>query len=100
MKTVCVQTLSSADGTLHLDIPVDGPSSIYEVVVVLQPKIDFAKPDTQQDREWPAGCFEATAGAWQGDLVRDQGQFEREAGVGQALQMRKPRRLEGTHCTQ
>jgi hypothetical protein len=76
MKTVCVQTLSSADGVLHLDIPVDAPNSVYEVVVVVQPKIEVAKPDAPEDRGWPAGFFEATAGAWQGDFVRDQGQFE------------------------
>ena len=76
MKTVCVQTLSSANGVFHLDIPADAPNSVYEVVVVSQPKIEVAKSNAPKDRGWPAGFFEATAGAWQGDFVRDQGQFE------------------------
>jgi hypothetical protein len=71
MKTVCIQTLSSADGVLHLDIPVDAPNSAYEVVEV-RPKSDVVKPDAPEDRGWPAGFFEATAEAWQGDFVRDQ----------------------------
>ena len=76
MKTVCVQAVSSADGVLHLDISVDAPNSEYEVLVVVQSNIEVAKPDAPEDRGWPAGFFEATAGAWKGDFVRDQGQFE------------------------
>jgi hypothetical protein len=76
MKTVCVQSQSSADGVFHLDIPVDAANAVYEVIVVLQPKAGDAKPNTPEARGWPDGFFEATAGAWQGDFVRDQGQFE------------------------
>jgi len=76
MQTVCVQSQSGADGVLHLDIPVDAPNADYEVIVVLRPKAHVGKPETPEDRGWPAGFFEATAGAWQGDFVRDQGQFE------------------------
>ncbi|MGP0067700.1 MAG: hypothetical protein ACLQGP_29405 [Isosphaeraceae bacterium] len=75
MQTVHVQSQSSSDGVLHLDIPVESPNADYDVVVVLQPRPAVATV-TPEARGWPPGFFEATAGAWQGDFVRDQGQFE------------------------
>jgi hypothetical protein len=76
MQTLRVQTRSGADRILHLDIPVEAPNATYDVVVVLQPRSDSSAPPTAEERSWPAGFFEATAGAWKGDFVRDQGQFE------------------------
>jgi hypothetical protein len=80
MQTLRVQTRSDADRVLHLDIPVETPNATYDIVVVLQPRSDVTPPAAPEERGWPAGSFESTAGAWKGDFVRDQGQFEeREA---------------------
>jgi hypothetical protein len=76
MQTMRVQSQSSSDGVLHLDIPVEAPNAVYDVVVVLNPSPNVPTPVTPEERGWPAGFFEATAGAWKGDFVRDQGQFE------------------------
>jgi hypothetical protein len=73
MQTPRVQTRSGADRILHLDIPVEVPNATYDVVVVLQPRTEVSTPE---ERGWPAGFFETTAGAWKGEFVRDQGQFE------------------------
>jgi len=76
MQTLYVQSQSGSDGVLHLDIPVEAPNAYYDVVVVLHPRTGAPGPTTPQERGWPVGFFEATAGAWQGEFVRDQGQFE------------------------
>jgi hypothetical protein len=76
MQTLRVQTRSDADRILHLDIPVEVPNATYDVVVVLQPRPEVSAPTAPEERGWPPGFFEATAGAWKGDFVRDQGQFE------------------------
>lgn len=75
MQTLRVQSRSDSDRILHLNIPVEVPNATYDVVVVLQPRSDVPTP-TAEEQGWPAGFFEATAGAWKGDFVRDQGQFE------------------------
>ena len=75
MQTLHIQSQAGADGVIHLDIPVDAPNIDYDVVVVLHPRSEVSKAPTA-DRDWPPGFFEAAAGAWQGDFVRDQGQFE------------------------
>jgi hypothetical protein len=75
MQTLHVQSQSGADGVLHLDIPVEAPNADYNIVVVLHPRSNVSKTQAA-DRDWPPGFFEAPAGMWQGDFVRDQGQFE------------------------
>jgi hypothetical protein len=77
---VHVQSPSSSDGVLHLEIPVEAPKADYDVVVVLHPKSSVSTT-TAADRGWPHGFSEATAGAWRGDFVRDQGQFEEREGL-------------------
>ncbi len=76
MQTLRVRTRSDADRILHLDIPVGVPDATYDVVVVPQPRSDIAAPTTPEERGRPAGFFEATAGAWEGDFIRDQGRCE------------------------
>jgi hypothetical protein len=75
MRTLRVQSRSNADRILHLEIPVETPNSTYDVVV-LQPRSDSPAPTAPEEQGWPSGFFEATAGAWKGDFIRDQGQFE------------------------
>jgi hypothetical protein len=76
MKTLCIRSQSGSDGKLHLEIPVESPNVFYDVVVVTQAGRAVAEAPRFQDGEWPPGFFEATAGMWQGEFVRDQGQFE------------------------
>ena len=60
--------VSTADRTLKLSIPVDKAVERYRVIVLVEPE-DRPPFDTGVN-EWPAGFFERTAGAWQGELVR------------------------------
>jgi hypothetical protein len=76
MKTLCIQSQSGSDGKLHLEIPVETPNAVYDVVIVMQPERTIQAPQVAEEGSWPPGFFDATAGAWQGDFVRDQGQFE------------------------
>ena len=46
------------------------------------PPASLASPSEASETDcWPPGFFEETAGAWQGELVRDQGQFEEREGL-------------------
>ena len=63
MQTVRVLEKTGADGVLHLRIPVGRPEAEFEAVVVLQPKPAAAAVSTPEERGWPPGYFEATAGS-------------------------------------
>jgi hypothetical protein len=84
MQTLRTRAKADAHGVLHLDIRAGTPDFEYEVVVVLQPKAGVAiqpkasesRSETPEELGWPPNFFEETAGAWQGDFIRDQGQFE------------------------
>jgi hypothetical protein len=73
MQTLRTFARADADGVLHLDIPAGTPESEYEVVVVIQPRAAEPRPGTPAERGWPPRFFDETAGAWQGEFVRDQG---------------------------
>ncbi|MBD2103119.1 hypothetical protein [Leptolyngbya sp. FACHB-261] len=49
-----------------------------EVIVLLDSPTSAPQTETPEDRGWPPGFFERTAGAWQGEpLTRgEQGEFE------------------------
>ena len=80
MRTVHVQSQTGSDGILHLEIPVGLPNADFEVVLVIQSRGTAPRTEAGEAHGWPPGFFEETAGAWQGEFVRDQGQFEeREA---------------------
>ena len=66
------------DGTLTLAVPTPLRETDVEVMVVVQP---VALPE---ERGWPSGFFEATAGGWQGEpLVRGpQGEYETREALG------------------
>jgi hypothetical protein len=76
MQTIQIRSQAGEDGVLHLNIPVGTPHAVYQVVVVLQPATAVTAPKSPEELGWPPNFFEETAGAWQGDFVRDQGQFE------------------------
>jgi hypothetical protein len=76
MQTIHVLERTGADGVLHVRIPLGRAEAEYEVVVVVQPRVGAGK-GTPEERGWPPGFFEKTAGAWQGELERaPQGDFE------------------------
>jgi hypothetical protein len=82
MQTVHVQSQTGSDGILHLEIPVGLPNADVDVVLVIQPRGLAPSPEAADEAPgWPPGFFEETAGAWQGALVRDQGQFEEREGL-------------------
>ncbi len=80
MQTVHVQSQTGSDGILHLEVPVGLPNADLEVVLVIQPRSPAPHPEAGEAPDWPPGFLEETAGAWQGELVRDQGQFEEREG--------------------
>ena len=78
MRTVTVHGKTGADGVLHLDIPVGEKNADFEVLVVVQPTVLTASKQTPEERGWPPGFFEQTAGKWQGELQRaPQGEYEK-----------------------
>jgi len=82
MQSVTVRSRVSADGFLHLDIPVGMSVSDvnreFEVMVIYQLIQPEVKPKTPEELGWSPDFFEKTAGAWQGEpLVRgDQGELQ------------------------
>jgi hypothetical protein len=77
MRTIQLVQEAGADKTLQLTIPVDRAGWRYEVVIVVAPEPESSQPPTPEQRGWPAGFFEQTAGAWQGEFVREsEGPFE------------------------
>lgn len=57
-------------GTLLLEVPTPLRETDVEVMVVIQP--------APENRGWPPGFFEATAGAWQGEPLQRETQGEYE----------------------
>lgn len=73
MRTIETTKSADPDNKLRLEIPVAANDRPYHVVVVIE---EVGAPAIASN-DWPNGFIEATAGAWQGDLVREpQGQFE------------------------
>jgi hypothetical protein len=69
MQTIRFVEKTGGDGVLHLRIPTGRPETEFEVVAVVQPKPPAA-PGTPEERGWPPGFFEQTAGSWQGEFER------------------------------
>ena len=78
MNSMKLRSRVGADGVLNLKVPVGVTNAEVEVVVVFQLVERAQAPKTADERGWPAGFFEQTAGAWAGEpLVRgDQGEYE------------------------
>jgi hypothetical protein len=78
MRLVTVHGKTGEDGMLHLDISVGEKNSEFEVLVVMQPKVLPKPASAPEERGWPPGFFEQTAGKWQGELERaPQGEYEK-----------------------
>lgn len=65
------------DKVLHLNIPVDQGSCYYKLVITLEPDTPPERQPTPEELGWPPGYFEQTAGRWEGEFVRDQGEYEK-----------------------
>ena len=76
MQTVRVSEKTGPDGVLHLRIPVGQTETEFEAVVVLQPKPAAAAAATPEERGWPPGYFEATAGSISDETFMRQPQGE------------------------
>ena len=78
MNSVKLRSRVGADGVLNLKVPVGVTNAEVDVVVVFQLVERVQTPKTPEERGWPAGFSEQTAGAWAGEpLVRgDQGEYE------------------------
>ncbi len=96
MKTIELVQKAGPDHVLHLDIPVDDDRR-YRLVINLSLDHDSvakngkttvqetvtAKPGLPAGFHahpgWPAGFWETVFGAWDGDFIRDQGEYEERA---------------------
>jgi hypothetical protein len=96
MNSVKLRSRAGADGILNLKVPVGVTNAEVEVVVVFQLVERVEEPKPPDERGWPPGFFERTAGAWAGEpLVRgDQGEYEErdELAIREEQADYKPRR--------
>jgi hypothetical protein len=78
MQSVKVRSRVGTDGILHLNIPVGAADQEFEVMVIYQPVTPAAREQTPENRGWPPGFFERTAGCLVDDpIVRaPQGEYE------------------------
>ena len=66
MQTVQLFQEAGADKLLRISIPVEQANRKYRLTITIEPE------PTPEELGWPPGFFEQTAGAWQGEFVRDQ----------------------------
>ena len=98
MKTIELVQKAGPDHVLHLDIPVDDEKRYRLVINVSLDQDSAAKhgktvtPETVATNlkpelpagfhahpGWPAGFWETVFGAWEGEFIRDQGEYEERA---------------------
>jgi hypothetical protein len=77
MQTLHTTARADEEGVLHIKLPVGSSGTEFDVVVVVQPRASESHHRNPEDLGWPPHFFEQTAGAWLGDSVRDQGEFEK-----------------------
>jgi hypothetical protein len=78
MQSIQLKGHVQADGTLELCVPTGLPESDVEVIVVVQPTHREAEKTLPEERSWPQGYFERTAGCLADDPIRrwPQGEYE------------------------
>lgn len=63
---------AKADKVLWVAIPVEQAKRKYRLTITIEPET------TPEERGWPPGSFERTAGCWEGELKREpEGDYER-----------------------
>jgi hypothetical protein len=73
MPTITLNSRIGSDGMLHLKVPAALIDTECKITVILQPITPIvSKPKTPEDLGWTPGFFERTAGAWEGELIREQ----------------------------
>lgn len=74
METIRVLEKTGKDGALHLRIPLGKPEAEYDVVVIVQPKLQGSSPDGG----WPPGYFDLAGSITDETFVRPpQGELPR-----------------------
>ena len=69
--------VSGSDGLVHLDVPAESNQS-YNVFVQLVARPAGSEEVERDERGWPIGVFETTAGRWRSDFPQDyEGDFEK-----------------------
>ena len=63
MNSLKLRSRVGADGVFNLKVPVGVTNAEVEVVVVFQLVEHAQAPKTAEERGWPAGFFEQTAGS-------------------------------------
>jgi hypothetical protein len=76
MNSVKLRSRVGADGVLNLKVPVGVTNAEVDVVVVFQLVECAQTPKTPEERGWPAGFFEQTAGS-----IPDLFEFDRYEGL-------------------
>ncbi len=80
MNSVKLRSRVGADGVLNLKVPVGVTNAEVEVVVVFQLVERVQTPKTPEERGWPVGFFEQTAGS-----IPNFFEFDRYEGLDLAL---------------
>jgi hypothetical protein len=74
MEAIRVLEKTGKDGALHLHIPLGKPEAVFEVVVVVQPKMSGSEP--MEGSGWPPGYFDLAGSITDETFVRPgQGQL-------------------------
>lgn len=78
MNSIHIRALVNREGCIELPIPQQYHGKLLDLVIVYEPVQEAVNGQTAQPVGWPAGLYEATAGAWQGELLvrESQGGYE------------------------
>lgn len=78
MNSITVRTQVDEEGRVELRMPPQYRGRFLELVVVYEPVQEHSPVVEKSLAGWPPGVYEATAGAWQGELLvrAPQGEYE------------------------
>lgn len=72
MNSIQIRALVDEEGRVELQLPERLHGKLLDLVVVYEPVLEGEQEEAAQPAGWPAGLYEATAGAWQGEpLLRE-----------------------------
>ncbi len=79
MNSIHIRALVNEEGRVEVQLPEQLHGKLLDLVVVYEPVPEGEQVEAAQPTGWPAGLYEATAGAWQGEpLLREpQGEYEK-----------------------
>ena len=78
MNSIHVRALVNEEGRVEVQLPEQLHGKLLDLVVVYEPVPEGEQEGAAPSTGWPAGLYEATAGAWQGEpLLREPlGEYE------------------------